>query len=98
MHLGKPVEPAREQDLHLLDIALAPAAVARSKVDDGRRRFFVGADNVARDFHAPTGAAEEGGFDKVVAQDLAAERFLARQVRQGQIGRASCRERVSSPV
>ncbi len=85
MDLVEPVEALGEQDLDLLDIALRPTAVARGEVDHGWRGFLVAADDVAGDFDAPAGAAEQGGFDKVVTQDLAAQRFLARKVREARM-------------
>ena len=92
MDLGQPVEALGEEDLDLLDIALRPAAVTRGEVNDGRRGFFVRPNNVARDLDPPTGAAQERGFNEIVAQDLAAQRLLARKVGQGGV---RCKRRKS---
>ncbi len=89
MDLREPVEALGEQDLNLLDVALGPAAVARRRIDDRRRGLFIAADNVACDLDAPASAAEQGGFDEVVAEDLAAEGLFTREIGERCVGGSS---------
>ncbi len=66
----------------MLKIALAPAPVAHGEVDQARRNFLVGALQLGRHAHPPARAAQQRGFDEIVAEDLPAEGRLAGQMRQ----------------
>src|SRR3546814_19025484 len=73
--------------LPILEVSQEPAAVALRVIDQGGRRFLVAAVHLVGEQHLPAGAAQQGGLDEVVTQDLAAQRLAPRQHRQ-QIGRA----------
>ena len=72
----------------MLEIALAPAPVAVHEVAERRRELLVTAAELGRQPHAPSGPAQEGGLDEIVAQDLAAER-RRREAGQGGARRES---------
>src|SRR5690606_19856314 len=94
------VDAGHGEQARMLQIALAPAPVTDGEVDDRGRPFLIGADEIVGDAHAPTGAAEEGGLDEIVAEDMAAERRPAGEDRQaGRFGEgASADDGVVAPV
>ena len=53
----------------MLQVALAPAAVAQDMIDKCWRGFLVRAADAGEDAYAPPGAAQETRFDKVMAHD-----------------------------
>ena len=94
------MQPARRQHRRVLQIALAPAPVAHRDVGEAARRLLVAAGQSGEHVHRPAGAAQQGGFDEIVAQDVAAERAASAQVRQpgggGESGGAD--DRIVAPV
>ena len=66
----------------MLQVALTPAAVAHDRVGEGRRALLVAAAETHGHADLPAGPAHQGRLDEVVAQDMAAERPLAGEVRQ----------------
>src|SRR5919201_2623210 len=66
----------------MLEIALTPAAIAFGKINQRWRTFFVTAGDFGDEIHLPTGTAYEGGFDKIMAHDVSAEWWPAREVGQ----------------
>ena len=87
-------------DARVLQIALAPAAVARREIDQRGRALLVGAAERRQHVDRIAGAADQRRLDEIVAEDVAAERRLAGQVRQaamvGEGARAD--DRVVAPV
>ena len=89
-HPHEQVQPAQRvqaggaEQAGVLQVALAPAAVAGGELDQVRRRVLVAAGEVVGHPHRPAAAAQEGGLDEVVAEDQPAERGLA-----GQLGQAA---------
>src|SRR3546814_10745412 len=75
-------QAARRQHADVLQVALAPAAVALGVVDQGRRRLLEAAAEIVRQPDLPAGAPQQRRLDEVVAEDLAAEGLSARQHRQ----------------
>ena len=81
---------AGEDQPEVLEVALAPAAVALEVVDQGRRGFLVGALDVPCEPDFPALADHQRGFDEVMAEDFPAEGFAA-----GKVGKlAEIRERL----
>ena len=74
-----------EQQAQVLQVALAPAAVALHGVQQGRRQLLVAARQVVRQPDGPAAAAQQGRFDEVVTEDVATERRAARQARQAAV-------------
>src|SRR2546427_7672310 len=66
----------------MLEIALTPAAISFSKINKRRWTFFVTACDFGDEVHLPTGTAYECGLYKIMAHDVSAERWLAREVGQ----------------
>ena len=74
---------ASGQDDHgVLQIALAPAPLPRRVVNHGLRRLLVASLQVAGKPDLPVFLEQQGRLHKIVAQDLPAERFAPRQLRQ----------------
>src|SRR6516165_11920375 len=57
----------------MLQIALAPAPVARGKIDEGGRALFVTAAKVRQHIDSIARAADQGRLDEVMAEDQPAE-------------------------
>ena len=76
------LQPAAGEDVAVLQVPLAPPLVAFGPVQQGRGALLVAAGEVLGEANAPPGAAHQGGLDKVVAQNLPAQRGDARQDRQ----------------
>ena len=74
------MEPLGTDHLHVLHVALRPAAVADDEVDDRGRTVLVAALEVGGEPDPVAGAADKRRLDEVVAQDVAAEGGPARQV------------------
>ncbi len=83
MEPAQRVEAGGAQQPGMLEIALAPAAVARGELEKVGRRVLVAAGEVVGHAHGVAAAADEGGLDEVVAEDEAAEGGLA-----GKLGQA----------
>ena len=88
------------QQMQVLQVALTPAPVALHLLEQRRRRLLVAAGKVEGQPQLPAGASEQRRFDEVVAEDLAAERRLAGQSRQGAVlhERRDANDRVVPPV
>ena len=81
----KPADSAQafcENHEAVLQIALAPAAVALRIFDHRLRRFLVAAFKVVGEPDLPVLAQQQRGFDEIVAQNLSAKRLAPRQLRQ----------------
>ncbi len=94
------VKPALGSTLMMLQIALAPAPVARREIDQRGRAFLEAAAKRRQHVDRPAGAADQRRLDEIVAEDVAAERRLARQVgHAAMVGEgASADDRVMAPV
>ena len=68
-----PAQAFATDDAEVLHVALRPATFTANEVIEGRRQAFVAAAEVGVHTHMPAGAAQKGGFDEVVAQDVAAD-------------------------
>src|SRR5271165_2173077 len=66
----------------MLQIALAPSPVASGEVDQRGRTFLEGPSEIRQHIDGVSGAADQRRLDEVVAEDVSAERGLAREVRQ----------------
>ena len=58
----------------MLEIALTPAAVARRKIDERRRTFFIAAAKTWQHIDRVTGPPDQRGLDKIMAENMTAER------------------------
>src|SRR5262249_10487075 len=74
-------EPFGEEEAEVLEVPLAPAAVALHLLEEGGRHLLPAAPEVVREPERPAGTPHERRLDEVVAQDLAAERLAPRQTR-----------------
>src|SRR3712207_306438 len=61
----------------MLQVTLAPAAVALREVDQRRRQLLVASRKVDREPHRPDVLAQQRGLDEVVAQNVTAEQFAS---------------------
>src|SRR6266850_4844196 len=75
-------ETAGEGERPMLQVALAPAAIAFQVFDHVRRRLFVAAVQIFREMHFPARAAHQGGLDKIMAHRAPADRTPAGEFRQ----------------
>ena len=93
-------KPLGADDARVLEIALAPSPVARREIDQRGRAFLVGAAEGRQHVDRISGAPDERRLDEVVAEDVAAERRPAREIRQAaMIGEgAGADDRVMAPV
>src|SRR5882672_8843082 len=76
------MQPQREQQSCMLQVALAPSAITRRVIDQRRWQFFIAASQLARQIHAPSRATHERGLDKIMTQNRPAQRLLSRQFGQ----------------
>src|SRR5579883_2681629 len=76
------MDPLREENLRMLEIALAPAPVAGRKINQRGGRLFVTSANRWQHVNGVARAAHQGGLDEVVTQDMAAKGRPPRQNRQ----------------
>ena len=82
MHPADAAQALGEQHQAVLQIALAPAAVALRVFDHVLRRFLVAAFEIVGEPDLPVFLEQQRGLDEIVAQNLAAERLASRQMRQ----------------
>ena len=84
----------------VLQVALAPAAVALQLVEQVRRLLLVAAVEVGRQPHLLARAAHQRGFDEIVRQDLAGQAAAAGHRRQRAMAheRLDAQDRVVAPV
>ena len=94
------LEAGGADDPDVLQVALAPAPVARGEIDQRRRAFLVAAGEIRQHVDRPARPAHEGRLDEVVAEDVPAEGRAAGQVRQAAMGREGARadDGVVAPV
>ena len=71
----------------MLQIALAPAPVARGEIQQRRRAFLETAAERGRHVDGPAGAPHQRRFDEIVAENMSAERLAAAQFGQARISR-----------
>ena len=88
------------QDGSVLQIALAPAAIADRDVGQRGWTLLVAAGDGGHHMDRPTSTAEQRRFHKIVAEDMTSERLAAGQRREpGGIGEgAGPNDGVMSPV
>ncbi len=84
----------------ILQVALAPAAVALQFGQQVRRLLFPAAGQIGHQPHLPAGAAHQRGFDEVVREDLAGQPAAAGDGRQPAVRheRRDADDRVVAPV
>lgn len=82
MKAADAAEAAREEDEDVLEIALAPTAIALGVFDQAGWNFFVAFFQIVSVPDAPMIFSEQGGLDEIVAENLAAEGFFAGQMRE----------------
>ena len=89
-----------EQQPEVLEVALAPTAVALHLLEQGRRHPLEAAAEIVGEPERPAGAAHQRRLDEVVAQNLAAERRLAGKAWQRAMRheRRDADDRVVAPV
>ncbi len=94
------MQPRRADDQEMLEVALTPAPVAAMKGLECLRPVLGAAARARIHHHGPAGATDPCRLDDVVAQDAAAKRGLAAQLRQA--GRFAERprpdQRIVTPV
>ena len=66
----------------MLQVALTPATVAQDVADDGLGGGFEAFGRVRGKSDFPTGSAQKGSLDEVMAEDHAAEGSFAGKIRQ----------------
>ena len=76
------MQARNRQKPQVLHVALTPAAVAAQVAGQGFGRGLETFGGLGQHPHAPARAPQERGLDEIVAQDDAAARGLARQMRQ----------------
>ncbi len=75
-------KPLAADDARVLEIALAPSPVARGEIDQRGRALLVGAAEGRQHVDRVSRAPDQRRLDEVVAEDVAAERRPAREIRQ----------------
>ena len=95
-----PVKAACRKQRQMLQIALAPAPVARGKIRKRGRAFLVAAAELWRHVDGPAAAPHQRRFDEVVAENMPAERLASAQFGKPGILRkgADADDGVVSPV
>ena len=81
MHRGSvaPPKAVAGQQEEVLEVPLAPAPVPFELVEECRGGLLVASLHLAGDPDFPAGSPHERGLDEIVAQDLAAKGWVARQ-------------------
>jgi hypothetical protein len=97
---GRELEAAAGDHPRVLQVALAPAAIPCSKVDERGWALLVGTRQVWDHVDRPPSAPDERGLDEIVAQDVPAERRFALEVRQARMSREGSRsnDRIVAPI
>src|SRR5438132_8230858 len=80
-----PTQPPCRKHRQMLEVALAPAAVARGKIQQRRRAFLEAAAESGRHSDGPTSSPHQRRFHEIVAENMPAKRFTALQVGQTRI-------------
>ena len=93
-------ESARAQKVQVLQVALAPAAVAQDVIDQRLRGFLVAALDARQEAHPPAATAQKARLDEIVAHDQPLASAGAAQMRQAGAGGkgAGADDRVVAPV
>ena len=78
-----PSQTPRKQHHAVLQVSLAPPAVAPGVFNDVLRRLLVAALQLVGKPNLPVLLEQQRGLDKIVAEDLAAKGFAARQAAAG---------------
>ncbi len=76
------VQAACRQQSQVLQIAPTPALIAQHVVDQCAGCFLKAAGNTGQEPHPPTGAAQQGRLDEVMAQDQVIASQQSAQMRQ----------------
>jgi len=63
----------RRQDPQMLEITLTPAPVARRKIDERGRTFFIASAKAWQHVDCVTGPPYQRGLDKIMAEDMTTE-------------------------
>src|SRR4051794_16156731 len=84
----------------MLQVALAPSPVARREIQQRGRTFFEAAAKHWRHPYRPSCAPHQRGFDKIMAQNVPAERLAASQFGQPGVSRKGgyAYYRIVSPI
>src|SRR5450631_1483819 len=84
----------------MLEIALTPAPVARRKVDERRRTFLIAAAKAWQHIDRVTSAPDQRGLDKIMTENVTAERRPPAQHGQAAMRGESfgANDRVMTPV
>src|SRR4029453_18259843 len=95
-----PMQPARREHRQMLKVALTPSPVARSEIQKQRRAFFEAAAQGRYHSDRPSCSSHQRRFDKIVAENVTAERLAARQGGQARVLRecAHANDGVMTPV
>src|SRR3954471_340017 len=90
----------RRKHCEMLEIALAPPAVAGREIQQRRRAFFKAAAKCRHHSNGPPRPSHQRRFDEVMAEDVASERFPAMKFRQARILRegAYANDRIVTPI
>ena len=94
------MQPLRGEYSQMLEVALTPAAVACRKIDQRRRTFLIAAAETWQHIDRVTGAPDQRGLDKIMAENMPAERRPPAQHGQTAMGGESpgTNNRVMAPV
>src|SRR5579885_1367913 len=76
------MDPLREENLRMLEIALAPAPVAGRKINQRGGRLFVTSANRWQHVNGVARAADQGGLDEAVTQEMSTKGRPGRQNRE----------------
>src|SRR4051812_18840606 len=100
MHTADRVQVFGIDNTQMLDIALHPTAVALGVIDNISGHFFIAAFQIGEQEYIPASAAQHGGFNKVMAEDIATKRRFARQCWQPAMvdKRAHANDGVMAPI
>src|SRR6202022_3932727 len=95
-----PMQPARREYRQMLKVALTPSPVARSEIQQRWRAFFEAAAQSRYHSDGPSRSPHQRRFHEVVAENMAAKRFAALQVREARVLRkcAHANDRVVPPI
>src|SRR5947209_3528908 len=87
-------------DANVLEISLGPTPIASRNIDQRWWAFLIAAAEQRQHVHRPAGAMDQRGLDKVVAQDVPAERRLSAQSREAaMLGKGlGADDRVMAPI
>src|SRR5215469_7972054 len=87
MHAAERMQPGKSKHARVLQVALRPAPVASRIVDDVRGDFLPAAAELGELANLVASTAHKGGFDEIVAENVATERRPSTQARQPAVSR-----------